>query len=606
MLVSEYIAKRLRELGCQHVFMVTGGGAMFLNDALAHGLEPYYFHHEQACAIAAEGYARVTGNMPVVNVTTGPGGINALNGVFGAWTDSIPMLVISGQVKQSTLMSNYQLTRLRQLGDQEADIIRMVSGITKLAVLVTDPQSIRYHLERAFHLAKSGRPGPCWLDIPIDVQSAQIDESALQGFAPEVPDEDVVLRDRSLLSQQCGDVIRALVDADRPVIMVGTGIHLAGAHSIFEQVIRKLQIPVVTAWTAPDLMATDDPLFCGRPGTIGDRPGNFAVQNADVLLVIGSRLNIRQVSYDWAKFAPNAKLIQVDIDTEELNKPTVKPHLPIQADAKQFLQILLESLDTARYKPHHDHWLAWCKARVDRYPVVQPKHRMVETQGYLNPYHFIELLFRHLQADDVIVCGDGSACVITYQAAFIQKGMRMFCNSGCASMGYDLPAALGAAIARGGKRVICLAGDGSIQMNVQELQTLSATGLPVKIFVFNNNGYLSIRQTQEAFFKRFAGESPASGVTFPDMLNLAQAYQIRAYRYTEAHELDCGINELLDQPGPALFDIMLDPSQPFEPRVTSKRLENGQIVSTALDDMYPFLSPDELMENRLTGQTLSV
>lgn len=603
MLVSEYIARRLRELGCQQVFMVTGGGAMFLNDALAHGLEPYYFHHEQACAIAAEGYARVNGNIPVVNVTTGPGGINALNGVFGAWTDSIPMLVISGQVKQATLMSHYQLSGLRQLGDQEADIIRMVSGITKYAVQVTDPQSIRYHLERAYYLAKSGRPGPCWLDVPIDVQSAQVDESTLQGY---LPDEDSLVIDGNLLSQQCQDVVRALNESERPVILVGTGIHLAGAHEIFEQVIQKLQIPVVTAWTAPDLIASDDPLFCGRPGTIGDRPGNFTVQNADLVLVIGSRLNIRQISYDWSKFAPQATLIQVDIDAEELKKPTVKPHLAIHTDARQFLETLLDALNSSNYAPHHGKWLNWCKERVMRYPVVQLKHRQVEGQGHINPYYFIELLFQHLNVDDVIVCGDGSACVITYQAAFLRKGMRMFCNSGCASMGYDLPAAIGAAIARGGKRVICLAGDGSIQMNIQEMQTLAQYQLPVKIFVFNNNGYLSIRQTQETFFKRFAGESPASGVSFPDMVSLAQAYKISAQRYADANLFDNGIDDHLNQAGPALFDILLDPAQPFEPRVTSKRLEDGRIISTELDDMFPFLSNDELMSNRLTSQTLQV
>jgi acetolactate synthase-1/2/3 large subunit len=593
MLVSEYIAKRLRELGCRHVFMITGGGAMFLNDALAHGLEPVYFHHEQACAIAAEGYARVSTGIPVVNVTTGPGGINALTGVFGAWTDSIPMLVISGQVKQATLMAHYQLTQLRQLGDQEADIIRMASGITKYAALVTDPKSIRYHLERAFITATTGRPGPCWLDIPIDVQSATIDENQLQGYDPdegiETPEED--------LDALCTQAFNLIQQAERPVIMAGTGIHLAQAHGLFDRMCRTLQIPVVTAWTAPDLIGSDDPLFCGRPATVGDRAGNFTVQNADVVLVLGSRLNIRQVSYEWAKFAPNATLIQVDIDPAELCKPTVTPRLGIQADLSEFLSRFNAKLNETNYRPHHADWLAWCKQRVERYPVVLPRHREPRLQDCINPYHFIELLFQHLNAHDIIVCGDGSACVVTYQAAFIQKGMRLFCNSGCAAMGYDLPAAIGAAIAKPGRRIICLAGDGSIQLNIQELQTVAQRQLPIKIFVLNNDGYLSIRQTQKAFFNRLAGESPASGVTFPDMVRLADAYNIPATRYDSAQEFQDTIAQFLAQPGPGVFDIMLDPEQGFEPKVSSRRLADGTIASTALEDMAPFLSPEELREN---------
>ncbi len=595
MRISDYIVKHLQTLGISQVFMVTGGGAMFLNDAFGHGgLNYICCHHEQACAIAAEGYARVTGKMAVVNVTTGPGGINALNGVFGAWTDSIPMLIVSGQVKQETLMAHYNLPNLRQLGDQEADIIRMVEGITKYAVLVTDPHTIRYHLEKAVYLASTGRPGPCWLDIPIDIQSAQIDEAALTPYDSA---EDALNWDMDFLQKQCQEVLQRIQNADRPAIMVGTGIHLSQAQAVFDRVIQKLGIPVTTAWTAHDLIASDDPHYCGRPGTIGNRPGNFTIQNADVVLVIGSRLNIRQVGYNWKTFGRGAFLIQVDIDAEELQKPTVQPHLPVHSDAKLFLETLEKCIDSCQYTPHHQTWLAWCKDRVNRYPGVLPKHRQAE--NYVNPYYFMEVLFDTLKPDDVVVCGDGSACVITYQAASIKKGLRMFCNSGCASMGYDLPAAIGAAVARGGKRVICLAGDGSLQMNIQELQTVIHHQFPIKLFVLNNGGYLSIKQTQLGFFKRCVGEGPDSGVSFPDMVKVGQAYGFTTHRLDTHQSLQTRLTEILETPGPMLCEVILSRDQSFEPKASSKQLADGRIVSTPLEDMYPFLEKEELLSNML-------
>ena len=337
MKLSDYVFQYLADHGVRHVFVVTGGGAMHLNDSLGKEKRLQYIcnHHEQACAMAAEGYSRVTGDIGVISVTTGPGGINALNGVFGAWTDSIPMLVLSGQVKRETCLATYDLPRLRQLGDQEADVISMAKGITKYAILVDDPQTIRYHLEKALYLAQEGRPGPCWLDIPIDVQAAQVDPEELAAYDPA---ENPPPWDLALLPQQCAEVIERLKAAKRPVLMVGTGVRLAHALEPFGQAIRKLGIPVTTGWTAPDLIASDDPLFCGRPGTIGDRAGNFTVQNADLVIVIGCRLNIRQVSYNWQSFAPGAFKIQVDADLAELQKPTVVPDLPILCDARLFLQ----------------------------------------------------------------------------------------------------------------------------------------------------------------------------------------------------------------------------------------------------------------------------
>ena len=591
--LSDYVIRRLADWGVTDIFLVTGGGAMHLNDSIGRESRIHFTcaHHEQAAAIAAEGYARVTGTTGVVNVTTGPGSINALNGVFGAWTDSVPMLIISGQVKRETCMSLAGLTNIRQLGDQEVDIIRMVGGITKYSVLVSDPTSIRYHLERAFHLTTAGRPGPCWLDIPIDVQSSQIDEENLRAYDPA---EDEPSWDAALLAEQCRQVVEKLKSAARPVIMAGTGVRASGTMDLFEQLIRKLHIPVTTAWTH-DLIATDDELFCGRPGTIGERAGNFTVQNSDVLLVLGSRLNIRQVSYNWHSFAREAFKIQVDVDAAELNKPLVKIEFPIHADLRNFFPALLSELERSwTAQPEHDHWLKWCRERVAKYPAVLPKHRLATEP--INTYDFVERLFQKLGPDDAVVLGNAAACIVPYQAANLKKGQRLISNSGSASMGYDLPAAVGAAVAKKGKRVICLAGDGSVQLNIQELQTMVHYHLPLKLLVLNNGGYLSIRQSQSNFFGRLVGEGPTSGVSFPDYRKVGTAYGIPSVRIGNVEELPA-LWEALDAPGPSLCEIMLDPAQEFEPRLKSRQLPNGTIVTPALEDMFPFLSPEELQSN---------
>jgi len=598
MKLSAFVAARLADWGLTDLFMIPGGGAMHLNDSFGRESRIRYWcnHHEQASAIAAECYARVTGKTGVINVTTGPGGINALNGVFGAWTDSVPMLVISGQVKRETCMATTGMRHLRQLGDQEADIIRMAGGITKYAVLVDDPQSIRYHLERAWFLAADGRPGPCWLDIPVDVQAALIDPGSLRGYDPA---EDAIQWDHNLVARQCSDVIARLASADRPVILAGSGVRAANALEEFREMAALLRIPVTTAWTH-DLIASDDELFCGRPGTIGERAGNFTVQNADALLVLGSRLNIRQVSYNWRSFARNAYTMQVDVDAAELGKPTVRPDMAIHCDLKVFLQEMLRQVPEAGYRSsRHCEWLNWCRERVRRYPVVQEKHRA--SVSPVNPYYFIEQLFASLGEDDVVVCGNAAACIVPYQVAKLKAGQRLISNSGSASMGYDLPAAVGAAVGRTGGRVICIAGDGSIQLNVQELQTIFHHRLPIKIFVLANGGYLSIRQTQSNFFGNLVGESEASGTSFPDMTKLAGAYGLPAMRLDSALQLS-SIRTWLDIPGPALCQVMLDPGQEFEPRLKSRQLPDGQLVSPNLEDMYPFLPAEELEQNLLTGE----
>jgi acetolactate synthase-1/2/3 large subunit len=576
----------------RHVFLLTGGGAMHLNDSLGRESRIHFVcnHHEQASSIAAEAYARISGHIGVINVTTGPGGINALNGVFGAWTDSIPMLVLSGQVKRETSLAAMPVPNLRQLGDQEAEVVRMAAPVTKYAQVVLQPESIRYHLERAVYLATHGRPGPCWLDIPVDVQSAQVDPSTMKAYDPA---EDALVFDSEILREQCREVLARIRKAERPVIMAGSGVRIAGAVDLFHSVIDRLKIPVVTAFTAHDLLTADDPLNCGRPATVGDRAGNLAVQNSDLLLILGSKLNIRQISYNWKAFARAAYKIQVDIDSAEFEKPTVKPDFPVHADLGDFLQ---EVLGQIANEGDHSQWLAWCRERVKRYPVVLPRHR--DPAKPLNPYHFVDLLFDALGENDVIACGDATACVVPFQAGQIKKGQRLFSNSGCASMGYDLPAAIGAAFATG-RRVICMAGDGSVQLNIQELQTIVHHRLPIKIFVFNNGGYLSIRTTQQSFFNgNFVGEGPRSGVSFPDILRLANAYGIASSRIDS---VDCRdqIAGILETAGPYLCEVVVDPDQTFEPRLSSRVLPSGKMVSSPLEDLYPFLDRDEMADNLL-------
>jgi acetolactate synthase-1/2/3 large subunit len=468
----------------------------------------------------------------------------------------------------------------------------MVKGITKYSALVDDPNSIRYHLERAWHLAKSGRPGPCWLDIPVDVQSAQVNEANLRAYDPA---EAAPLWSESEVRKQCSEVIERIRAAKRPVIVAGTGVRLANALEEFEQLVLKLQIPVTTAWTH-DLIASDHQLFCGRPGTIGDRAGNFTVQNADLVLVLGSRLNVRQVSYNWRSFAPRAFKIQVDIDQAELDKPLVRPDLGICSDLKFFLAELCAACDRKDYTAHHHEWVRWCRARVARYPVVQDRQR--KSASPLNPYHFMEQLSGLLAEDDVVICGDATACIVTFQAMQVRKGQRLISNSGSASMGYDLPAAVGAAVARDGARVICMAGDGSLQLNIQELQTIKHHQLPIKLFVLNNGGYLSMRSTQSNFFGRLTGSSPESGVSFPDFVKVGCAYGILSMRIDRAADMP-RVQAALDQPGPALIEVMLDRGQEFEPRLKSKQLPDGRIVTPSLEDMYPFLDAEEMAANTI-------
>lgn len=594
MKLSEYLAETLVSHGIRQVFMVTGGGAMHLNHALGTHpeLDCVFNHHEQACSMAADAYYRLTNKLAVVNVTSGPGGTNAITGVYGAWTDSIGMLVISGQVKFETTVRGSGLP-LRQYGDQELDIQRLIEPITKYSMMVTDPKTIRYHLEKALFFATNGRPGPVWLDIPLNVQAAQIDPTALEGFDPNELSQPWLLTD---LTQSCTDILEKLSQTQRPVIFAGSGVRLSGAHADFLALVHKLGVPVVTGWNAHDAIYDACPNYAGRPGTIGDRAGNFVVQNADLLLILGSRLNIRQISYNWENFARSAYKIWVDIDPLELQKPTVRADMPVLAHLGQLLPELLRAEYPGPTGPQKE-WLAWCKERQRRFPVVLPEYWDNER---VNPYCFIHRLFAHLKADQVIVAANGSACVVGFQAANIKPGQRFFTNSGAASMGYDLPAAIGACMAKPGYPIVCLAGDGSIMMNLQELQTIASRNLPVKVFILNNRGYVSIFQTQKNFFNgEEVGAGPDSGVVMPSFERLSLGFGI-AYLRCDRHEsLDAVIEAAISGNGPVVCEIVLDEKVPFAPKLSSRQLPDGTMVSSSLEDMAPFLPIEILAENMI-------
>jgi len=598
MRAADYIASTLATHGVKHVFMLTGGGAMFLNDAF--GLEKRIQYvcnlHEQACAIAAEGYARVAGKMSVVCVTSGPGGTNTLTGVLGQWLDSIPVLYLSGQVRYDTAVPSTGLP-LRQLGDQEASIVDIVRPITKYAVMVTNPQLVRYHLDKAMHLAVSGRPGPVWLDIPLNIQSSLVEEANLKSYDPGEDSSGATL---DIDEHQVDEVARRLSTSERPVILAGAGIRLAGAANAFYRLAEKVGVPVQVAWDAIDIFPSTHPLYAGRPSTLGQRGANFIFQNADLLLSLGCRLNVRQIGYNFPAVARAAYKISVDIDPAELRKPTLKIDLPINADVREFIRMLDTRLNSKKL-PKKVEWLSWCQERIRRYPVVLPEYRRRQTP--VNPYVFCDMLSQHLNARDVTVSSNGASCVVPIQAMQIKRGQRHVVNSGCAAMGYGLPAAIGACLAIGQKRVICFEGDGSIQLNIQELETVHYHRLPLKIFVFNNGGYLSIRSTQGNFFDgRLVGESTRSGVGFPDYVKVAKAYGIPAHRITRLSQLEDAIDQVLDSDGPVLCDVVMDPSQLFSPRTASKRLPDGRMESSPLEDMYPFLPQDEFLSNMIVSR----
>lgn len=593
--LSDWVAQYLADRGIADVFMLTGGGAMHLNHSLGThpALTTTFTHHEQALSMAAEAYYRLTNRLAVVNVTSGPGGTNAITGVYGAYVDSIGMLVISGQVKTETTVRHTGLP-LRQYGDQELDIEELVRPITKYVHMVTDPRSIRYHLEKALYLATSGRPGPVWLDIPLDVQAAKIDpDDLLPGFDPAELDEPWKRADLDVVA---AEIWARIAKAERPVVFAGSGVRLSGAHAEFIALIERLGVPVVTGWNAHDALWTDHPLNCGKPGTVGDRGGNMVTQSADLLLVLGSRLNIRQVSYNWKSFAREAYKIWVDIDPVELAKPTVVPDMPVTADLADLIPALLAQPYAGPTDAQLE-WLGWARGRVAAFPAVLPEYR--DHDVLVHPYVAMDELFAQLGEDDIVVTGNGSACVVGFQAAQLKHGQRLWTNSGCATMGYDLPAAIGVCAAtKGQQRVVAIAGDGSIMMNLQEMQTIAGYNLPVKVILINNSGYVSIFQTQRNFFNgQEVGGGPKSNVTFPDFSKIAAAFGF-AYTQAASHaELGDAIAATLAADGPALCEIMVDEHVGFAPKLGAKQHPDGRITSPALEDLSPFLPRETLAAN---------
>ncbi len=601
--LADYVADFLVAHGVTDCFSVVGGGAMHLNDALGHkaGLHTTYNHHEQACAMAAEAYARLENKIAAVCVTTGPGGTNAITGVVGGWLDSIPMFVISGQVRYDTTARYHeQFTEglpLRAVGDQEYDIVKSVEPMTKYAVMIERPEQIRHALEKGWHIATTGRPGPVWIDIPVNYQGGFIETDALEGYDPA---ED----DAQLPPQVSDDTIRTILDkirkAQRPVIYAGGGIRLSGGFEGFRKAVEKLSVPVATYWNSIDLIEDEHPLFVGRGGNMGDRPGNFAVQNADLLLAIGTRISIRQTGYSFETWAREAEVIMVDIDRAEMKKHTIHVDMPIWADAKDFLQALNRNLTLEKGKVfQNEKWIKICQDWKEKYPATLRRHWDAK-DGYANVYAFVRHLSSRLPEDSLTAVSNGACCVVGHQNYMIKKGSRFIINSAIASMGYGLPAAIGLCLAGKRKETICLEGDGSIMMNLQELQTIATNNLPIKLFLINNQGYHSIRITQTNLFSQHSkvGIGPEShDLSFPDFRKIADAFGFPYYRAHSNDEMKKMVDVALAQPGFVFCEVFTDTAQVWEPKSSTKRLADGTLVSPPLEDLAPFLPHEELLSN---------
>lgn len=591
--VTDYIAEFLVSKGINQIFTVVGGGSMHLNDSFGHHakLSCIYNHHEQASAIAAEAYARVNNKMAVTCVTSGPGAVNALTGVVGAYQDSIPMLVFSGQAKTGLCIKSSGLN-IRTIGGQEVDIVPAIQqNMVKYAEMIMDANKIRYCLEKAYAIAISGRPGPCWLDIPLDIQGSFIETDDLEGFC-----DDSVRENPPILSNDIEQVVIKLLSAKRPVLYAGNGIRLSGGMDVFKELVETLRIPVVTCWNSIDLIGTDNHLYCGRGGNMGDRAGNFAVQNSDFLLCIGTRLGIYQVGWHVEKWARQAFTVVVDIDPEELKKKIMRADMPICADAKEFMQALLSKLKETSYCEQIG-WLEQCRKWKMQYPVV--RREQYEEKNVANTYAFLDSLSRLLPNNAMTVVANGSASVMGSQSYYIKQDDRFFMNCALSSMGYAVPAAIGVCAASGHRDTICIEGDGSIMMNLQELQTVVTNKMPIKIFIINNNGYHQVRQTQDNIFHNgYIGMGPESGdLGFPDFKKLADAFGIPYLPIRNNGELKSGIQQVLNHNGYILCEVFVSTTQKFEPKSATKKLDDGTLISPPLEDMAPFLSREELAEN---------
>jgi acetolactate synthase-1/2/3 large subunit len=601
MKLSDYVLRFVADQGVKHVFLVAGGSAMHLNASLAQcaGLEPVCNSHEQASAMAAETYAKATGNFGVAMVTSGPGGTNAVTGLAGAWLDSTPMLFLSGQVKRPDRMfyADGSPRGVRQLGVQEIDILSIVRSLTKYAVTVVDPSTIRYHLEKAVYLAHTGRPGPVWIDIPLDVQAAPIDETALYGFDPlEIPPAF----DESMLPAKVWETIEALNRSQRPLILVGNGVRLADAEEDFRNLVALLQVPVATTWCASGIVSSDDPLLVGRPGALAARGANFALQNSDFLLAVGARLDFTITGFAPDKLAHAAHKVVVDIDPAEIGKLAPFIQTEVCADAGAFLREMLCQAGSIKAQERRE-WKERCADWKTRYPVVLPEHRTLD--GRVSVYHLAEVIGQESAPEDVLVSGSsGSGIEVFLLACPTHAGQRIYHTAGLAAMGYGLPAAIGACLAAGRRRTICVDGDGSFQFNIQELETVARLKLPIKFFVLNNNGYASIRTTQTRYFGlALVGCDETTGITMPDLLKVAAAYGLPGARISSPAGLREQVRELLDAPGPAVCDVQVIPDEVRGPRLSSSQRPDETSVPKPLEDLWPFLDREEFRANMVVS-----
>lgn len=597
MKLSDYVIQYLEKLNIRHMFMLPGGGAMHLNDSLGKSKKIQYVVclHEQACSIAAEAYARVTNKPGLLMVTTGPGGTNAITGVAAAYVESTPMIVLSGQVKRADMINGQGI---RQQGMQELDIISIVKSITKYAALVTEPEDIRYHLDRAVYEATTGRKGPVWLDIPLDVQAIQIEEDKLAGWQPEQADKEISKKQEELLEQQVLQVIEHLNHSERPVLLAGNGIRLSGGIDMFHQMVDELQIPVLTTWNGIDLIEDTHPLFFGRPGGMGQRYANFVQQNSDFFLSVGARMNLLQTGYNFDGFARAACKIMVDIDENELHKTNVRPDLAVCVDAKRFMELLLKHKDKIKRKDY-SRWISYANRVKKKYPVVTEE--AWSQKELVNTYALLDAITEQMQPEDIYVSGSSGTCIdVSMQTFRVKKGQRVFSTKGLASMGFGVPAAIGACLAGNRRRTVCVNGDGGFQMNIQELETIRRLNLPVKIFVLNNQGYAQIHATQKNIFGgHYVACDEESNLTLSPVLDVAKAYRLKTVQIVHNSELEEKVREVLEYEGPVICEVMVPIELSALPKQVSYKRQDGQMESLPLEYMNPMLPEEEMRENML-------
>ncbi len=587
MKLSDYVVSFLEKTGSKCVFGVTGGGAMHLNDSFSKSKKMRFImtHHEQAAAMMSEAYARKSGKIGICHVTTGPGGTNTITGIVGAWIDSIPHITISGQVAKKDMINNRQI---RQMGTQEVDIVKIVKTITKYAATLKDPKKIRYELEKCLFLAKEGKPGPVWLDIPLDIQSSIIDIKKLKKFKP-------LLKKKKKIN--FNKIYQHILQSKRPCFVIGNGIHLSNSVKDFKKIYKKFNFPILSSWNASDVLKTSDNRYVGRFGIFGDRASNFTIQNSDLIFVLGSRLSQPQTGYNLKLFAPAAKIIYVDIDLKEISKFGRKVTYKINTDLKYFLysfRIFLNKKNFNFCKFHHKDWLKKTQYWKQKYPVVLPRYK---SQKKVNSFYFIDYLSKALSSKACVVTDMGTSFTCTMQTFKTRNGQRLFTSSGLAAMGFGLPGSIGAAFAdKKNTNIICISGDGGLMFNLQELQTIRHHNLPIKIFVLCNKGYLTMKLMQKKNFKKYVGSSPESGISCPDFCKVAKAFGIKSLKINNHKEL-LNIKKNLNSKEPFLFEIHMNHMQPLIPRLQTKMKSSGEFIPTPIDNLYPFLAEKEYKSN---------